>query len=50
MFADIYLFGILQHFGVANWNLWDFYGLVLDEFWLSIGCLCGLSESVDRGG
>jgi NCS1 family nucleobase:cation symporter-1 len=22
-----------QHFGVANWNLWDFYGLVLDEFW-----------------
>ncbi|KAK4504064.1 hypothetical protein PRZ48_004979 [Zasmidium cellare] len=23
----------LKHFGVANWNLWDFYGLVLDEFW-----------------
>lgn len=22
-----------KHFGVANWNLWDFYGLVLDEFW-----------------
>lgn len=23
----------LKHFGVANWNLWDFYGLVLDEYW-----------------
>ena len=22
-----------KHFGVASWNLWDFYGLVLDEFW-----------------
>lgn len=22
-----------KHFGVANWNLWDFYSLVLDEFW-----------------
>ncbi|KAK6403436.1 hypothetical protein LTR95_018960 [Oleoguttula sp. CCFEE 5521] len=22
-----------KHFGVANWNLWDLYGLVLDEFW-----------------
>ncbi|KAK4627328.1 Allantoin permease [Fulvia fulva] len=22
-----------KHFGVANWNLWDFYGLVLDELW-----------------
>ncbi|KAF7189030.1 Allantoin permease, partial [Pseudocercospora fuligena] len=22
-----------KHFGVADWNLWDFYGRVLDEFW-----------------
>lgn len=22
-----------KHFGVATWNQWDFYGLVLDEFW-----------------
>ncbi|OQO02910.1 hypothetical protein B0A48_11193 [Cryoendolithus antarcticus] len=22
-----------KHFGVANWNLWDLYGLILDEFW-----------------
>lgn len=22
-----------KHFGVANWNMWDFYSLVLDEFW-----------------
>jgi NCS1 family nucleobase:cation symporter-1 len=20
-------------FGVANWNLWEFFGLVLDEYW-----------------
>ncbi|KUJ19518.1 putative allantoin permease [Mollisia scopiformis] len=22
-----------KHFGVANWNLWDFYSLVLDHYW-----------------
>ena len=22
-----------KHFGVSDWNLWDFYGRVLDEFW-----------------
>ncbi|EME82746.1 uncharacterized protein MYCFIDRAFT_80362 [Pseudocercospora fijiensis CIRAD86] len=22
-----------KHFGVADWNLWDLYGRVLDEFW-----------------
>lgn len=23
----------LKHYGEAPWNLWDFYSLVLDEFW-----------------
>ncbi|KAF2769609.1 hypothetical protein EJ03DRAFT_241149, partial [Teratosphaeria nubilosa] len=23
----------LKHFAVANWNLWDSYSLVLDEYW-----------------
>ncbi|KAI0475176.1 putative allantoin permease [Xylariaceae sp. FL0804] len=23
----------LKHFGVASWNQWDFYGLVLDHYW-----------------
>jgi NCS1 family nucleobase:cation symporter-1 len=22
-----------KHFGAANWNLWDFYSLVLDHYW-----------------
>lgn len=22
-----------KRFGVANWNLWDFYSLILDHYW-----------------